>query len=253
MKHLMAFFVVAGFVGWAVDTANAQNLLSNGTLDSKSISTMILASPTDWVASGERDGASFDDVLSSESFANYYVQGAPGDCGPTGTENGCGVFFKTFQAGSDPARHLFGEISQDVPGEPGKTYSLRAFAAAGPKYSGVDPNTVTETVLALDFLDAGSAVLGSSELELGPTLATKAGGATWPDRYTKSFVSGVAPAGTATVRARFSMIDGYLNPDVSGEGALVADYFLLQVPEPASMSLFALALFGLSSIRRRRD
>ena len=69
-----------------------------------------------------------------------------------------------------------------------------------------------------------------------------------PFGYREYVVSGIAPAGTANVRARVSMINGFGN---SGDQAFVVDDFSLKVPEPAGLGLAAVggATFAL---RRRR-
>ena len=62
----------------------------------------------------------------------------------------------------------------------------------------------------------------------------------------------VAPAGTATVRARFSMIDAYDVPG-AGDAALVTDFYtLICIPEPASVVLGLIAMLGLLGLVRRR-
>ena len=104
--------------------------------------------------------------------------------------------------------------------------------------------------LALEFLDAGSGVIGSSVLSLLPTLFVDNGEAFDYKKYT---VMGVAPAGTVSVRSRVSMIDAMSNPAGGGQAYVVDDFDLTCVPEPATVALVGLALAGLVGFRRRSN
>src|SRR4029453_5415357 len=102
--------VVVGLVLWGAGVAPA-NDLSNGFLDLTSISSQILATPTDWTVfasrpmAGEVFGGS-----SSEGFANVQQSG------------GQGFFFKAFQgSAADP---LTVNFYQDKPATPGRLYTL---------------------------------------------------------------------------------------------------------------------------------
>ena len=82
-------------------------------------------------------------------------------------------------------------------------------------------------------------VLGSSELDID---ALNANDGVW-----RQFsVSGIAPAGTASVQARASFLDGVLQTG-NPQSAFVDD--LVLTPEPTSLALIGLGALAL--IRRR--
>jgi hypothetical protein len=142
---------------------------------------------------------------------------------------------------------------QDVPGTPGESYDLSAWFRYEKYYSGLNPLESTQTLLAMDFLDAGMAVLDSSVLDVDTVMPTLPDGTADGNWYQFS-VSGVAPAGTAYVRARTTMVDGMFAYYLDGNGNWVAlnpqsafaDDFVL-TPEPASL----VALLLLAALRRR--
>jgi len=98
---------------------------------------------------------------------------------------------------------------------------------------------IDQTLLAIDFLDAGNDVISSAVLDVD---AVNLNDGVW-----RQFsVGGVAPAGTVSVQARASFLDGVLqlsNP----QSAFVDDFDL--TPEPSSLALIGLGAMAL--IRRR--
>ena len=114
------------------------------------------------------------------------------------------------------------------------------------------PNTVTQTLLAIDFdndNDPSNGVLNSAITDVQASGLTSGGCC---DFGAKQFmVMGTAPAGTTVVRARFSALNMFntVNPDPS---AFIDDFSLTKVPEPASIVLGLIAAAGVFGLARRR-
>jgi hypothetical protein len=167
--------------------------------------------------------------------------GAPGPDGCGLDQLDCGVFFKPF-SGSETEGAATGHLFQDNPATPGLTYVLTGWAGAEAAFMG-------GAEFAVEFLDAGSSVIGGSTLDLlAAGLLTDNGLAFDYKQYT---VSALAPAGAVSVRARASMVDAMANPAGGGQAYVIDDFTLTAVPEPATMSLLGLTLVGLIGIRRR--
>jgi hypothetical protein len=173
----------------------------------------------------------------------------------------------------------FAHLTQTVAGTPGLEYTMTGYAlfedyfpggvvnlnAANPDGTGTGapfddgPLSPTDTFFALEFLDSMGAVLpGSVVVEL------KADGQTSDTFWRQHTLVGVAPAGTANVRVRASMINGVENPLPSPQAFqmsfFVDDFHLTAgpagagagaVPEPTSWLLGMIALAALSASRNR--
>ncbi|MCU0316873.1 MAG: PEP-CTERM sorting domain-containing protein [Fimbriimonadaceae bacterium] len=225
------------------------NLLFNGDLDrvynQEIVPGFFLPKPDQWVNVGTRAVTGpYEDELSSEPWA--------GPSPTPVTSNGfnvttgavidpdMAVFFKSF-TGNATNGAATGHLYQDVAGTAGLIYTLTGWAGAEANYMAAD------SVFALEFLNGSGSVIGSSILSLTPTLQTPNNLAFNYKLYT---VTGTAPTGTATVRARISMIDGMANPAGGGQAFVVDDFTLTAVPEPMTMA--ALGLGALVIARRRR-
>lgn len=247
MRNSLCVVAVGAAVAFAAGTAQAQNLLANGNLDRvhdvEIVPGFFLPKPDVWENIGFRSiSGPYEDEMSSEPWAGP----APTPVTTDGLANpppynanpDWGVFFKPF-TGNQQNGAATGHLQQAVPGVAGREYRLTGWAGAEANFLAGD------AVFALDFLAAdGTTVIGASVLSLMPTLFIDNG---QPFDYKQYTVSGVAPAGTAFVRARASMIDAINNPAGGGQAFVVDDFAL--VPEP-SMAL-GLLLVGALAGRRR--
>ena len=247
MKRTAMVLLATGLMVCASGLANAQNLLTNGNMNSRSLSTQLLATPTGFVATSNHLNANFQsDGLSSEGFANLTVfDPGPGDCGAT---PGCGVFYKTFQgqAPSEGPFRLEASLHQDKPATPGLKYTLLGWIAAGTGYSGENDANGTITEFGIEFLDGGGGVIGGNILSLNAAdLQTDT---PYSRDYRRYMAMGVAPAGAVSVRSRLSIANAW-NVVGAGDAALVTDLWTLSVPEPTSMALVGLSLVGFLGMR----
>jgi hypothetical protein len=192
-----------------------------------------------WVVAASRGGVGgYNDGASSEPWADR--DGGAGEYG---------LFFKAF-TGNPPWDPAAGDVDvdvyQDVPGTPGMKYILTGWWGAEDNWSGF-ATAGANAIFALDFLNGGGGLIGSAQLDLE---AAGLGDPSAPGlNYEQFMVMAVAPAGTATVRARGSMLDGVFYQD-PGQALVTDEWSLLCVPEPTSAMLGGLALLGFL-VRRR--
>lgn len=242
------FVLSIGLLGGTTVAASAQNLLSNGNLDvmyqQEIVAGFFLPKPNQWVNVGSRSiSGPFEDEMSSEPWAGpaptpVTTDGFNVDTGAD-TNDDWGVFFKPFSGGATNGLAT-GHLYQDVAGTPGMTYTLTGWA-------GAESNAMmTGAEFAIEFLDAGLNIIGSSVQSLLPTLFVDNGLAFDYKMYT---LNGVAPAGTVWVRSRASMIGAQSNPAGGGQAYVVDDFTLTVVPEPTTMAV--LGLGALALLRRR--
>lgn len=244
-------------LGLVLLSADARaTLLTNGNLDQTQsveiVSGFFQPKPAVWINDGSRTiTGPYEDEMSSEPWAGPAPTPVTADGsglpGPDGCGTGqfdCAVFFKPF-TGNTPNGAMTGHLYQDVPGTPGLLYTLTGWA-------GTEVNMLGNPYFAIDFLDVGNAVISSAVLDLIAAGLYADNGE--PFDYKQYSVNGVAPAGTATVRARVTLTNAIGNPLGGGQAFVVDDFELTDgtVPEPATVLLTGAGLAGLFLLRRRR-
>lgn len=217
--------------------------INNGNMDQTVVITPPgLPKPTVWQYDGSRtlDGA-FADALSSEPWAGP----APT---PDTNPGDFGVFFKAFQGNLTTQNLVTGRLSQTHTATPGLIYTLTGWAGAEENYSGLSlVNAITRTEMAIEFLDASSAVVGNSVLDLKTAGLGQGVGVAFG--YQQFSLTATAPAGAASVRASVAMIDGY-NTSLPRQAFVVDDFTLTAIPEPTGLLAIALGIACLG-VRRR--
>lgn len=235
-------------------TAGAQNLLTNGSLDVPGLHEQDLA--TGWILeeSPAANAATF------ATFANH-TPGPP----PAGSTQQVGLWLRAFEGTTydDPRPAVYAHLTQAVPGTPGLIYTMSGWArfevnwpggldvlpggggAVPPRWPANTPSP-TQTVFALEFLDAANTVLpGSLVFDLHDDL-----GQNNDNLWHEHIFSATAPAGTVLVQVRASMFDG-VNSDLNPQSAFVDDFALTVTPEPMSMALAGLGLAAVAALKRR--
>ena len=206
----------------------AQNLLVNGDLEAP-------AEPGN-TADGwtliEPDVDSMGMAVDSASFQSFQNHTPGGDRS---------LWLRSFMGGLSGGEpfSVNATLTQTVAGQAGVAYTLSAWFYFEAFYSGLDPATPTDTLLRLEFLDAGMGTLVSLETDVDSDLSPTS---VWGQH----FVNGIAPAGTAFVRVSGVMVDGVLSPQ-NPQSAFVDDFVL--VPSPGGLALLGLGV--LAAVRRR--
>lgn len=224
----MKGLIIASVFGLMSSTAMA-GLLVNGDLENPAENES--NNITGWTLTEvgvDAAGAPLD-TASAISFANHT---------PGGNR---GLWFRSFMGGliQGGSTEVDAILTQSVPGSAGTHYDLSAWYRYETFYSGGDEFRDTQTILAMDFLDGMGGVLSSVELDVDSVNAN--------DGVWRQFsVHGIAPAGTASVQARASFLDGVLQTG-NPQSAFVDDFDL--TPEPSSLALIGLGAMAL--IRRR--
>lgn len=197
--------------------AHAQpNLLTNGTLDSPGVHESDLADG--WTLAEDPV------ATNTATFASF------GDHTGVG---GVGLWLRAFEGTQfdDPLPAVDADLYQDVPASPGLQYTMSGWARFEANWAGgldtlagdwpPDTPSPTRTEFALEFLDAGSAVLpGSVEVDLHDDRGQQN-----DNEWYQHVLIAVAPPGTVSVRVRASMVDG-VNPDANPQSAFFDDFTL---------------------------
>jgi hypothetical protein len=257
MRRVALLFAFLGSLFCAAQSAHAVLIIgsstNNGNLD-RTVPTEIvpgffLPKPDIWINEGSRAiSGPYEDEMSSEPWAGPAPTPVTtdGNLNPPHPE-GCGgpdcaVFFKPFSGNLGTNGPATGHLYQNHPATPGLTYAMTGWAGAEPNFLAADAQ------FALEFRNAGNGVISVATLSLFPTLFVPNGE---PFNYKKYSLSAVAPAGTASVRARASMIGGLGNPLGGGQAFVIDDFTLDAVPEPGCIALGLIGLAGVAGFRRR--
>lgn len=252
MKCSWILVLVVGLMSMQVETTNASaNLLLNGSFDAThsvefdplNYPGLFNEYPDNWATDSDFNLPSpFLDGFSAELWAG-------GPASPdTGPEDR-GIFFKSFYGGApfpgDLNPTITTHMTQDVAATPGTTYTLKGWAAAESNYSGlIAPGG--QTFFALDFLSGGGGVIASVELDLeasGLAVNPRDASIEGPWNWREYVLAAIAPPGTAEVRTRVSVLDGFYTMD-PGQAFIVDDFTLEAIPVPEP-SAGVLALVGM--------
>ncbi len=250
MRRTCTLLAVGAVLVCASSSTQAQNLLTNGNLDLTGAVEIVpgffLPKPDSWVNEGFRAiSGPYEDELSSEPWAGPAPTPVTtdGNMNPPHPEGcggpDCGVFFKAFTGNVMPNGPATGHLYQDVPATPGVLYTLTGWA-------GGEPNFLGGAEFAIEFFNGGGTEIGGASLNLITAGLLVDNGMAFD--YKQYTVMATAPAGTAFVRARASMIDGIANPLGGGQAYVVDDFVL--VPEPSTLAMVLLSPLALA--RRRR-
>src|SRR5436305_12390861 len=146
MKKMFLGFFALSLVATCAGIVNAQNLLVNGNLDTGTGATIPGWSMTET----KTFSGPTSDLITLEGFIQI----------PPITPLDQGGFVKAFQGNATTGDLATLHFYQDVPGIAGQKYLLTGMIGAGANYSGLLSGP-TQTLLAIDFLNASSTVLGS--------------------------------------------------------------------------------------------
>ena len=174
------------------------------------------------------------DPVNSADFTNF------ANHTPTGNR---GLWLRSFEGSLNVNAPEFVDaiLSQEVPGVAGALYELSAWFFYEQHYSGGEAGFLTQTLLAIAFLDAGDGVIGVSQVDIDDLQAN--------DRVWRQFsVQGVAPAGTVKLRVGMAMIGGQVTPE-NPQSAFVDDFVL--VPAPGAAGVVMVLGVGVMARRRR--
>ncbi|MDZ4781443.1 MAG: PEP-CTERM sorting domain-containing protein [Planctomycetia bacterium] len=252
MKKQSAVLAIVIALAFAPSPVSAQNLLTNGNLDITQpveiVPAFFLPKPASWVNEGSRSiSGPYEDEMSSEPWAGPAPTPLTTDGSGAASPNGCGgldcaVFFKPF-SGNTSDGTATGHLYQDHAATPGVTYTLTGWA-------GAEPNFLGGGKFALDFLNAGGTKISAAELDLVAAGLFTDNGLAFD--YKEFSVSAIAPDGTATVRARASMIDALSNPLGGGQAFVIDDFELTAVPEPSTAVLAIAGMVAVVAVSHRR-
>lgn len=274
MKRSMTFLTAVCLATLAPAIGQAQNLLTNGGLNELDVDGnpnpfVWYSIPVGWTLSD--DPCSVYPCNPTDGYYEILVEPYAEHSNPGG-DNTHGIVFNSPNGnfpGYPNVPTVDAEFKQSVPGTPGLMYQMTGWAYFEAGYSGgvdvIDPNSpqpraglpsLTDTFFALEFLDASDAVLpGSLVYELHDDLGQQNDPNEQDGRdWVQHILTAVAPAGTAKVQVRVTMIDGEFNidPPDQHQAAWFDDFTLTVVPEPTTGVLALLGWAMIAAVRRQR-
>ncbi len=211
--------------------------LFNGSLDLchavEIVPGFFLPKPLGWQNVGTRSiSGPYEEELSSEPWAGpaptpVTTDGSANPPSPEGCGgDDCAVFFKPF-TGNGANGSATGHLYQDVAATPGTTYALIGWA-------GAEANALLQAEFKLEFFDVLNNLLASSARNLVASGLFVPNGQ--PFNYKQYTVVATAPANSAIVRVRASMMGGTSNPMGGGQAFVVDDFSLLNANTPLIIS-----------------
>jgi hypothetical protein len=243
MRVLVTFLSALAVLTALAGRSNAVNLLVNGDLDNKVPPGAAGTPPTGWTLDEFKTfSGPTTDLITTEGFIAIGPDTSPGDLGG---------FVKAFNGNGTTGDLATLHMYQDVPAVAGTSYVFSGWIGAGVNYSGLVPNTPTQTLLTLEFRNAANTVVGSATKDVQAAGLTSGPCCAFGAQLFS--VTGTAPAGATSVRAIFAANNMFLtqNPD---QAAFIDDFNLsVAVPEPASIALGMLGLVGMIGVARRRS
>jgi hypothetical protein len=139
-------------------------------------------------------------TFATGTFANHTLGGL------------AGVWFRSFIGGD-------ATLTQSVPGVAGGSYEFSAWSKWEANFPGGLPDTGTETMLELAFLDGSESPIGTPEILDLRTVQTN------DNTWREFFVAGIAPAGTELVRIS-AIVTGMPGTGGSSLAAVFDDFSL---------------------------
>jgi hypothetical protein len=275
MNRKLSLTVAVGALVFVPTLGQAQNLLTNGNLNSLTQigdPNLYYPTPTGWTINTDPCSYSPCAIVRYPGFPAGYAERAtaddPNPADPLNPRNG--VVFNSNEGdfpGFPDVLFVDADLIQSVPGTPGQQYKMTGWAYFEGGYAGgvdtIDPlsgatragmPSLTDTFFALEFLDSSNNVLAGSVV----TELRAAGQVNNPDttEMTRNWMQhtliGTAPVGTVSVRVRASMVDGEFNVDLPHQAAWVDDFSLEAIPEPATWLTGMIGLALLGAARRSR-
>jgi hypothetical protein len=209
-----------GVIVLTVQSARAQNLLTNGELEPDPLAGWDIVNTVTGMPGAEVNSGSLigfaNHPNAAEGQVGFWLRGFAGNSGPYADQN----------------KMTNTSLVQTVPGIAGQTYTFTGWSKYEGNFSGaVDTldsgspsgaiESPTDTTFMLEFLNSGGSVIGSpvsfdvkaDRVTQSPILF--AGDAEW---YQHTLTSGAAPAGTANVRVTASATDMLYNTEPQQSG-----------------------------------